>query len=172
MSLLANEGVASRAVLVLPIVALGTLFFGLYMILSDVLFVHLKTKQILKINLIAAIINIIANLILFYFFRSIIVAAITTFFSYLIAFLYIRRIVDRLWKIDYQIKIIFKSVIASLVMIIMLSLITMKHDPMNSVLIFAGEVFLGTIVYCMMLFFLKTLSDSEINTVKNFFRFR
>ena len=171
MSILANEEVANRAILVLPIVALGTLFFGLYIILSDVLLVHLKTKQIFKINLIAAIFNILSNFILFYFFRSIIIAAITTFFSYLISFLYIRGIIDQLWKVDYQIKIIFKSTAASVIMFIVLIFASKVYDPMSSVWILLGELFLGITVYFLMLFILKTFSKSEINTVKNIFHF-
>jgi len=171
MDLLANEKVASKAVLVLPIVALGTLFYGLFMILSDVLFVHLKTKQIFRANLIASIFNLIANVILLYYFRSIIVAAITTFISYLIAFLYIRRTVDRLWKIDYQSSVIFKSIAASFVMSILLFFVYTAYDPMSSVWILLGEVLFSITVYFLMLFVLKTFSDSEINTIKQFFRF-
>ena len=172
MVLLANIEVASEAVLVLPFVAFGSLFFGLYIILSNVLFVHLKTKQILQINLIASIFNLIANIVLLFYFRNIIVASITTFISYLIAFLYIRRIVGQLWKIDYQISVIFKSVAASFVMFVFLYFVSMVYDPISSVWILLCEILLGITIYFIMLFVLKTFSDSEINTIKQFFRLR
>ena len=90
--LLANSEVAENAYLITPIVALGTLFYGLNIILSNVLFVRLKTYAMFKMNLFASVFNLLANLILLYFFRNIIVAAITTFLSYFLVFIYINII--------------------------------------------------------------------------------
>ena len=116
LSLLANAEVADNAFLVTPIVALGTLFYGLSIILSNVLFVRLKTAVMFKINFIAAIVNLGINLLIFYFIRNILVAAISTLLSYLVAFIIIYRVMAAEWPINYDFKTIIKSMVASLVM--------------------------------------------------------
>jgi len=68
--LLANKEVAENAYLISPIIALGTLFCGLNLILSNTLFVYMKTNVMFKMNLIASIFSLMANFILLYFFRN------------------------------------------------------------------------------------------------------
>ena len=89
LTLLANAEVAAKAFLVTPIVALGTLFYGLNIILANVFFVRLKTTVIFKINAIAAIMNLGLNLLIIYFFPNILVAAVTTLLIYFVLYLFI-----------------------------------------------------------------------------------
>ena len=169
LTLLANREIAENAYLITPIVALGTLFYGLNIILSNVLFVRLKTYAMFKMNLFASIFNLLANLILLYFFRNIIVAAITTFLSYFIAFIYINKIIKVEWPVDFQSATIVKSVGASLLMIALLSWISFNFGTGNTVSMLIGELLLGIVVYIGGLFVFKTFSQKEIGYLKRTF---
>jgi len=169
LSILGNSEVAENAYLIAPIVAFGTLFYGLNIILSNVLFVRMKTYAMFKMNFFAAIFNLLANLILLYFFRSIIVAAITTFFSYFIAFIYIYKIVNKDWYIDFQPVIIVKSILASLFMGGLLFWASLKAGEIHSVAMLAGELILGIVAYTGGLFTLGTFSKKELQFIKRYF---
>lgn len=168
LSLLANGEVAQKAYLVTPIVALGTLFYGLNLILSNVLFVKMKTAIMFNMNVFAAATNLVLNLILLYVFRNIVIAAATTFLSYFIAFIYIRRAVVSDWHVIFPFRTITKSMIASLIMGALLLGVNVQLeagvDKWNYVL---GEIIVGIIVYCIALMFLKTFSTKEIQFVKD-----
>lgn len=168
LTLLANRDVAENAYLVTPIVALGTLFYGLNIILSNVLFVRMKTYAMLKMNIFASVFNLLANLILLYFFRNIIFAAITTFLSYFIAFIYVNKIVKKqTWLVDFQPVVIIKSVGASLFMFALLFLVLTKAGEIDSAVILAGELVLSIVVYIGGLFLLGTFSKKELQFVKS-----
>ena len=166
LTILANREVAESAYLVTPIVALGTLFYGLNLILSNVLFVRLKTYAMLKMNLFAAVFNLLANLILLYFFRNIIVAAITTSLSYFLVFIYVSKIVKEDWPVDFQPVLIGKFILASLMMAVLLFWVSFKAGGDVSIGLLAGEVALGIVVYVVCLFVLRTFTASELRFVK------
>ena len=86
LTILANSEVAQNSYLVVPIVSLGTLFYGLSLIISNIFFVQMATTVMFKMSLIAAFLNVILNLIFLYVFEDIMVAAITTFISYFFCF--------------------------------------------------------------------------------------
>jgi O-antigen/teichoic acid export membrane protein len=161
LTLLANQEVADNAFLVTPLVALGTLFYGLNLILSNVLFVRLKTAVMFKMNFIAAIMNLGLNLLIFYFIRNILVAAISTFLSYFVAFIFIRRIVAIDWPIDYDFKTIIKSMVAALVMGVVLSLTLSLGTGIQRFSSVVGEIIIGLSVYSVAIFLLKTFTPRE-----------
>ena len=170
LALLANKEIAENAYLVTPIVALGTVFYGLNIILSNILFVRMKTFAMFKMNLFASLFNLLANFILFYFFRNIIIAAITTFISYFIIFIYIKKIIKKeAWPVDFQPVVIIKSVTASLLMVLTLFGISTKLGDIGSVGTLTFELILGIVVYFVVLFALRTFSKKELQFVKNCF---
>jgi O-antigen/teichoic acid export membrane protein len=169
LTLLANKEVADNAYLVTPIVALGTLYYGLNIILSNVLFVRLKTAAMFKINVVAAILNLGLNLLILWFLKNILVAAISTFFSYFVAFIIMQRVVANDWPIDFDSKTIIKSIVASLVMGIVLVLLSSRlftaAPPISYVM---GEIIIGIIVYCSVIMLLRTFSSKELLKMKEF----
>jgi len=168
LTLLANSEVAENAYLVTPLVALGTLFYGLNIILSNVLFVRMKTYAMFNMNLFASAFNLLANLILLYFFRNIIVAAITTLLSYFIAFIYITKIVKvENWPVDFQPSVIIKSITASLLMAALLFWVSSEVVDVNSVAIVTEELVLGIVAYIGGLLTLGTFSKKELQFVKS-----
>ena len=167
LTFLANAEVAEKGSLVAVIVALGTLFYGLEVIISHILFVQLKTSAILTINVVAALLNVVLNLVLLYYFPNIVVAAVTTLFTYLVAFIFMYRIVGQYWPIDFGVKIILKSLVASGIMALGLYWLSSRLGA-NSYRVgyVLGEIGLGIIVYCLALFTLKTFSAREIFYLK------
>lgn len=172
LSLLANREVADAAQFVTPFVALGTLFYGLNIILSDALFVHLRTGMMLRMNLLAGAFNAISNLILLYFFRTIIIAGITTFLSYLIVFICIKSTVKEDWNIDFQLKVIVKSVIASLLMAVFLYYTDSIFSEPYSWGSVSIQLLSSIAVYFGAVLLFKTFSKSEIQFAKKIFSTR
>ncbi len=170
LALLANSEVAENAYLVTPIVALGTLFYGLNIILSNVLFVRMKTYAMFKMNFVAAVFNLVANLVLLYFFRNIIIAAVTTLASYFLAFLYVNKIIKKkeAWPIDSQCVIILKSVGASLLMCGLLFWFSLMTQGNASITLLGGKLALGIFAYVTGLFALRSFSRQELQFMKSY----
>jgi O-antigen/teichoic acid export membrane protein len=169
LNLLANAEVADNAFLVTPIVALGALFYGLSIILSNILFVRLKTAVMFKINFIAAILNLGLNLTVFFFIKNILVAAISTFLSYFVAFICFHRVVAVDWPLDYDIETIKKSILASLVMGAVLSVTSSGLAGGSQGLSYVmGEIILGIAVYCLVIILLRTFSSKELLMLREF----
>lgn len=167
LTLFANAEVASNAVLVTPIVAIGALFYGLTTILNNIFFVQMKTKVMFKISAAAAILNVLLNLIFLYYFRNVAVAAVTTMVSYFAVFIFAYKIVKKDWPVDFHPVVIIKSVIASLFMVALLFWVSSKVGGGNSVAMLCGELILGIIVYFGVLMALGTFSKKELQFVKS-----
>jgi O-antigen/teichoic acid export membrane protein len=169
LTLLANKEVADNAFIVTPIVALGALFYGLNIILSNVLFVRLKTAVMFKVNFIAAFMNLALNLLIFYFIRNILVAAISTLISYLVAFIVMHRVVAIEWPLYFDFKTIIKSMMASSIMGVVLILISsgLVFGTSRASLVL-GEITIGIAVYCLFIMLLKTFSPKELLKLKEF----
>jgi O-antigen/teichoic acid export membrane protein len=86
LKLYANDEIAKAAWPVIPIVAGASIFYGLALIKSNILFVRLKTSVFFHVNLISALFNIVLNFILIFYFQNIVVAAIATLASYLLSY--------------------------------------------------------------------------------------
>ncbi len=163
LSLLANAEVAKKGHVVAPIVALGALFYGLNIILSNVLFVRMKTVVMFKMNLIAATLKIILNLVLLYIFRDILVAAFTTFICYFVVFILMLRAVLADWTVSFNPGTMVKSVVASLFMgLVLYSLSSMLGQSSQRLVSIFLEIGLGIIIYTLALLALKTFSRKEL----------
>ena len=157
-----NADLAEHAFLVMPIVALGSLFYGINIILSNVLFVRMETGVMFRVNALAAILNLVLNLILLYYFRDIVIAAVTTAISYLVAFAYVYRKVSQIWEIDMQVPVILKSIAASMMMAASLVwYLNAFSESLASIGVIGGAIMLGLVVYVAGLLLLKTFSIHE-----------
>ena len=167
LTLFANAEVASNAVLVTPIVAIGALFYGLTTILNNVFFVQMKTKVMFKISAAAAILNVLLNLIFLYYFRNVAVAAVTTMVSYFAVFIFAYKIVKKDWPVDLQSVVIVKSVSASLFMVALLFWVASMTGEVISVGMLAGQLVLGIVAYVGGLLILGTFSKKELQFIKS-----
>ena len=163
-----NVEVANNAYLVIPIIALGSLFYGLNIILSNVLFVRMQIVLIFRANALVAIINLVLNLIFLYYFKSIIIAAITTLVSYVVAFLYVLPKVNRQWVINFEIRSIIKSIAASLLMgVVMYWYVLIFNESINDIDTILLGFLLGLTVYGVIIFGFKVFSKSELRLLKS-----
>lgn len=171
LTLFANAEVASKAALVTPIVALGILFYGLTIILDNIFFVRMKTKVMFKISAVAAILNMLLNLIFIYFFRNVTVAAVTTLISYFVVFLYAYRIAIPMWKIGWNYKIIMKSIFASIAMVLILMFARIKLSDLAAyqIMFLISQIILGLFVYSAMIFAFGVFSKKELVYLKKVF---
>lgn len=160
LTIFANREVSNAAFLCMPIVGSGILFYGLNIILSNILFVQLKTKIIFAVNIFSAILNLMLNIILIYLFRNIVVAAITTLVSYFVAFVMLNRRTRKYLKVKYDFLVIFKCILSSVVMGIVLYCMRLflGADVRGIILFFLS----GITVYFVFLFLLKTFSNKEL----------
>ncbi|MFZ3169719.1 MAG: polysaccharide biosynthesis C-terminal domain-containing protein [Candidatus Methanoperedens sp.] len=170
LTMFANAEVAENAYLIVPVVAMGMIFYGLIVILSNVLFVQMKTSAIFRVNVIAALLNLTLNLVLIYIFRDIMMAALSTLFSYFIAFILITRTVAANWPLNFNLSILVKPVVASILMIIPLFWISSQltvyaHQP----LYILGEVLISGAVYIVALSILGAFSRQELVYLKGVF---
>ncbi len=168
--LFANAEVAKNAYLVTPIVAFGTLFYGMNIIFSNVLFVQMKTAVMFKASVIAAIVNLTLNFVLLYFFRNIIIAALTTLLSYFIVFVFIHRVVSTDWSINFSLPAVAKSFVASIIMGLILLCISSRLGVVaNRAIFILGEVAVGIVLYVVLLFLFGVFSDKELIYIKGVF---
>lgn len=170
LTLIGNEKVAQNAFLVMPIISSGAIFYGLYLLFSNLLFVQMKTIVMLRMNAIVAGLNIILNLILLYIFRNILICAIAMFISYSVIFILIYNVVRKIWPITFEIIIIAKYVLAALIMGAALYYISSRLGADAYRLIYImSEILIGIIIYFATLFAVKTFTLKEINFFKRVF---
>jgi O-antigen/teichoic acid export membrane protein len=112
--LLANYEIAEKSGYIVSIISLSQIFYGLNIIISNNLFIKLDTKRIFYANAIAAIANLVLNMILLYYFKSIFIPAITTVLGYLTANIYLSRSIGKKTILNvFDVKFIWKLIIIS-----------------------------------------------------------
>lgn len=170
LNLLGNAVVAQKAFLVTPLVATGMLFYGLYIILSNALFVRMKTGAMLRMNAIVAFLSLTLNCLFLYFFRSILVTAVTALISFFVVFILILRVVKKDWRVNFDINAIIKSILSSLVMCVFLYWMSqLEVAGIYRILNILGEVVVGIVIYFSGLFALKAFSQNELLFLKRLF---
>lgn len=91
LALYAGDEVAEIAWMVVPIVSCASIFYGLILIKSNILYIRMKTRILFEINLISAVLNIALNLVLLSLFGNVIAAAVATLISYVLSYVLLIR---------------------------------------------------------------------------------
>jgi len=156
-----TQEIAENGYLVVPFVALSTLFFGIYAIFSQILTLVKKTKLDAKVQIIAAITNIALNIILIPRF-GILAAAFTTCFSFFVlALLEMYYSYKELaFEIDWN--FIYKSLIASILMSTLVILFSPSGIIKTLIIIVISVVF-----YFILLLIFKGFEKKEISLLKS-----
>jgi O-antigen/teichoic acid export membrane protein len=164
LQIFSTQEIATYSYFVTPFVATSTLFYGLSDIFSQIIILAKKTKIVGYIWFAAAIINIILNLILIPLY-GILGAAISTLLCYLLAFLliYFYSTKEFIFEIDWP--SILKSLFASFLM----AIIILIFNPTN---LFSTIflVFMGAIIYAVIMIFIKGFTKKEIIFLKELIR--
>lgn len=161
LELLANKEVADAAYLATPIIAMGILFYGLNLILTNVLFVRLKTKTMFGVNALSAILNLLLNIIFVYIFRNVLVAAITTLVSYLVSFVILNLKIKKHFVADYNLPVVLKCLIASVGMGIGLHYVKSALGTSTSIMLIS--ILIALIAYIVLLLAFRTFSAKELS---------
>lgn len=149
-----------NASLVIPFVAVGALFEGVYSIVINVTHLVKKTKYNFYIQLIAAVTNLGLNLLLIPI-MGILGAAIATSISYVVMFAIGCFISFKQMDIYIDIPFVIKSSIAAGIMVALI----IQYQPKNLIEMVIA-IALGALIYFSSLFLLKGFNDTELNTIK------
>ena len=123
-----------------------------------------KTKTILLLNIISAILNIILNFIMIPRFTYE-MGAVTTLISYII-YLVISIILSRkIMKICIDSKSLLKVICASLIMYTLIMIFD-RYVHINGILSLLLEIIIGVIAYIIMLFITKTINKENIKELR------
>ena len=161
LAILSTGEIAEKSYLIIPIVAIGTLFYGLYVILYHIFIITKRTGISAKIWMVSAFINFILNII-FIPKYGIFGAAITTLIAYLVAFIVVWKYSLKILKFDFESNILPKSIISSIIMAVLL--LRVKISGLSDLLLYA---IVGALIYIICLISLKGFSEKEISIIKN-----
>ncbi|WP_374055123.1 oligosaccharide flippase family protein [Rossellomorea sp. FM04394] len=150
---------------VLPMVSLGILLMGVSQYSNKVWELTKKTKIIMYLNIITAVLNLVLNIIFIPIF-GFIAAAYTTAASY-IFYLMISLIKSRkVFRIKIQLKSIMNILLSSIIMASSLSILTIYSNSTSITLILGA---ISGIVIFLLVIKLTGEIDEEIKVLKNYF---
>jgi O-antigen/teichoic acid export membrane protein len=160
LTVLTTPVLAQNGYFITPFVALSALLFGIYGIISQILVLEKKTKIIGSLWLIAAAINVGLNIVLVPHF-GIVAAAITTLLAYIFTCLVTSFYSLKYIKFEFDLKFIFKSIFASVLM----SLVIILINPTTAIMIII-TILVCSAVYLSIILLLKGISRDELNFFK------
>jgi len=94
LAIYTTQEIADVAWPIVPIVAMASVFHGLLLIRSNVLFVKLRTIILLKVNLISMVLNVAVNVILLKMYANVIAAAVATLLAYIFSYYWLSYKMD------------------------------------------------------------------------------
>lgn len=116
LELFTNTEAAEAAWGILPIVAVGSFFYGINVIYASVLTVRSKTHELFVANLQAALLNVALNVALLPVFRSLFVPAAATVISFFVASIMLLRQVRECWRVELHADFVLRVAAASVLM--------------------------------------------------------
>ena len=161
LTLLSTPEIASQGYLVTPFVALSTLLVGVYGIIAQILVLEKRTLITGKIWIIAAILNLLLNLVFIPYF-GIVGAAITTLIAFSIGLILTMYYSFKFLNFDVNLELILKSVVSSILMSYIVFLL--KPEGLIPILLTIG---ICASVYFIVLHSLKGFTKSEFKLLYN-----
>lgn len=155
LTIFSTVEIANQSYLIVPVVALSSLLFGTYSIITQIIVLKKNTKILGNTWLAAAALNLGLNAI-FIPVIGIIGAAITTFTAHTFAFVLLGHYSFSYFRFNLNWLFILKSVCASIIMVLLIAWIA----P-NGLLQTCTSAFSGFSVYWIMLFVLKGFDKRE-----------
>ncbi|AKB36603.1 hypothetical protein MSSAC_2013 [Methanosarcina siciliae C2J] len=163
LTILTTPEIASKGYLITPVVALGSLFFGIYAIYQKIIILEKKTMTTAKIWFIGAILNLVLNIIMIPYF-GIISAAFTTLTAFALSLTLIMKETSAFLKPEFDYSLILKILFSSSV----LPLIILSINPKNLPNI-ALSIFICVIIYSFILYFTNSFKRDELIFLKSIF---
>jgi O-antigen/teichoic acid export membrane protein len=164
LTLLSTPEIAQNGYFITPFVALSAFLLGIYGIISQILALEKKTRIIGSMWMIAAIINVVLNIILVPLF-GIVAAAISTLIAYTFIFAVSTFYSLKYIKVNFDWRFTFKSLIASIIM----SFVIIFINPTNIIGMLI-TIATSIVIYLLVILLFKGFSSNEIEFFKNLFR--
>lgn len=165
----ANEEVAKEGKNIATIIGIGSILYGLNIMMSQVNMIDLKTGVIFKANLIAAGGNLALNIILLYILKSIYIPAITTVVSFMIATVYFHQSLDDKWRDSRFYILSIKIVLLSVVMYFTVSSIDQYIEGISIYSVLFLNIVLSVALYIVLLFLFKIYTVEQMKDIKKAF---
>ena len=162
LTIFSTKEIAANSYFITPFVVLSILLYGIYIIFVQILSILKKTKIFGVIWLIAALLNIVLNIVLIPFF-GILAAALTTLLSYSFALLLVYYYSSK----DFQFEIDWQFVVKSILASILMSLFIVWFNPLGLLKTILAIIF-GVLIYGVIIFLLKCFNKEEIEFIKSF----
>ena len=163
LMILSTSEIASEGYLITPFMAVGAVFFGVSVIVNQIIVLVKKTKIMGYIYILAAILNFGLNLALIPY-QGIIGAAIASLVAYLFIFVVGMYYSFKYLRFEIDIRFIMKSIFASIAM--SLVILTRGPEGVSNVLI---TICVCSVVYSAILLLLKGVTREELAFFKNLF---
>ncbi len=167
--LLANEEVANDGRFIATIIALSSLFYGFNLLMSQANIVDLKIGVIFKANAIAAIFNLVLNIMLLYFIQSIYIPAITTLLSFMVASIYFYKSIDEKWLDTKFIRFFLKIALVSVLMFIFTYFVFSVLPDFSIVISMIFKIIVAISVYSILVIVFKIYTIKELKNIKMVF---
>ncbi len=148
--------------LVIPIIALSGLLAGIFQIFVNIMFLVKETKSATYINIIAAVSNVLLNLLLIPSI-GIIGAALSTLISYFLMIVLCIYISMKHFMFDYYYYDIAKSIFSSFAMYLFVSCFVISN-----VYELFGVAAMGAFVYIFVMFIIGGFNKCELSAVKKY----
>lgn len=147
---------------VIPIIAFSGLLAGIFQIFVNTMLLIKQTKTTTYINVVAAVSNVLINLLLIPSI-GIVGASLSTLFSYFLMAVLCMHISLKHFKLDFYLHDIAKSVLSSVVMYLFAS-----YFAISSIIELFEIAGIGVLIYLVMMFLVGGFTDHELSLIRRY----
>ncbi|AKB42418.1 Membrane protein involved in the export of O-antigen, teichoic acid lipoteichoic acids [Methanosarcina sp. Kolksee] len=147
---------------VIPITAFSGLLAGIFQIFVNTMLLIKQTKTATYINIVAAVSNVLINLLLIPSI-GIVGASLSTLFSYFLMSVLCMHISLKHFKLDFYLHDIAKSVLSSVVMYLFVS-----YFAISSIIELFEIAGIGVLIYLVMMFLVGGFTDHELSLIRRY----
>jgi O-antigen/teichoic acid export membrane protein len=147
---------------VIPIIAFSGLLAGIFQIFVNTMLLIKQTKTTTYINIVAAVSNVLINLLLIPSI-GIVGASLSTLFSYFLMAVLCMHISLKHFKLDFYLHDIAKSVLSSVVMYLFVS-----YFAISSIIELFEIAGMGVLIYLVMMFLVGGFTDQELSLIRRY----
>lgn len=147
---------------VIPIIAFSGLLAGIFQIFVNTMLLIKQTKTTTYINIVAAVSNVLINLLLIPSI-GIVGASLSTLFSYFLMAVLCMHISLKHFKLDFYLHDIAKSVLSSVVMYLFAS-----YFAISSIIELFEIAGIGVLIYLVMMFLVGGFTDHELSLIRRY----
>ncbi len=165
--LLSTEEIATNSYRLVPLVALGLMFYGIKIILSQTFILEKKTKMLGATYTFSALVNITLNLVLIPYI-GIMGAAISTAVSYFVDVIVVYRWTRKGIIPTFDINAIVKMIACSSLMGVWMVFYKSTISYFPAVI----SLFSGVILYLVLIYTIRIFTEEEIKMIKSIVRMK